>query len=172
MCSSDLTPRALELIERLSSEAGATAAIGAGSIRSPRDVRDAGNAGAKYLLAPHLDPELVFAAREHSIPLIPGAATPSEIAAALRLGCPAVKVFPAALLGGPDFVRSVLDPMPDAALVPTGGVSRSDVAAYLRAGATAVGVGTPLFGDALKTGDHAMIAERGRQFLLAASEAA
>jgi 2-dehydro-3-deoxyphosphogluconate aldolase/(4S)-4-hydroxy-2-oxoglutarate aldolase len=162
------TPGALDAIAALTAELGADAAIGAGTVLAPSDVRDAAAAGARYLLAPNLDDGVVGAALDRQLPIVPGAATPTEIAAAWRLGCSAVKIFPAASLGGPGFVRSVRDPLPGITLVPTGGVGLDDVRGYLDAGAMAVGVGTPLFGDTLTTGDISLIAERATKFAEAA----
>ncbi|MBA3620577.1 MAG: 2-dehydro-3-deoxyphosphogluconate aldolase, partial [Acidothermales bacterium] len=90
------------------------------------------------------------------VPVIPGAFTPSEILQAWRSGASAVKVFPASL-GGPAYLRAVRAPLPDIPLVPTGGISVDAAPAYLQAGALAVGIGSPLVGDAGDTGDlHAL----------------
>jgi 2-dehydro-3-deoxyphosphogluconate aldolase/(4S)-4-hydroxy-2-oxoglutarate aldolase len=83
--------------------------------------------------------------------------------AAHQRGAAAVKLFPASL-GGPAYVRALVDPFPDVPLVPVGGVDAAAAAAYLAAGAVAVGVGSPLLGDAATGGDLAALAERARQF--------
>jgi 2-dehydro-3-deoxyphosphogluconate aldolase / (4S)-4-hydroxy-2-oxoglutarate aldolase len=81
-------------------------------------------------------------------PHIPGAATPTEVVTAWTAGPPAVKEFPAAQLGGPAYVRALRDPLPEVLMVPTGGVTEAELVDYLAAGAVAVGVGSPLIGEA------------------------
>jgi 2-dehydro-3-deoxyphosphogluconate aldolase/(4S)-4-hydroxy-2-oxoglutarate aldolase len=92
------------------------------------------------LVTPHLDIELIEWASTHAVPMVPGALTPTEIATAWRYRPPAVKVFPAHI-GGPGYLKSLRGPFPDVALIPTGGIDGSNIAAYLDAGAVAVGVG-------------------------------
>ena len=159
------TPGALGVIEELAARRPNQAIIGAGTVVTRQQAQDAIAAGATYLLSPLFAPEVVEAGIANGVPVIPGAATPSEIAAAWRSGCAAVKVFPAASLGGPAFIRSVLDPLPDIALVPTGGIGEQDVPDYLHAGAVAVGVGSPLTGSSLSSGDLSDLEQRARAFL-------
>jgi 2-dehydro-3-deoxyphosphogluconate aldolase/(4S)-4-hydroxy-2-oxoglutarate aldolase len=106
---------------------------------------------------------------EHAVPVFPGAATPTEIHRARTLGATAVKVFPAAQLGGPDYIRAIGSPLGWPAMVPTGGVEARDVRAYLDAGAVAVGAGGALFPSAaLTSGDVAEIARRAAIWVEAA----
>lgn len=137
------TPGALPAIER----AGAGAAVGAGTVRTPDEVRAAADAGAAFVVSPGLFEPVVEAARDRGIDVVPGALTPTEVARAAELGAAAVKLFPASL-GGPRYVRSLRGPFPDIPLVPTGGIGVDDVAAYLEAGADVVGLGGELVGRA------------------------
>jgi 2-dehydro-3-deoxyphosphogluconate aldolase/(4S)-4-hydroxy-2-oxoglutarate aldolase len=159
------TPGAFDLIRQLRDEFGADAAIGAGTVMSIDDVRESVAAGATFLLAPVFDPQVLDAAHVLGIAFVPGAATPTEIWAAWEAGASAVKVFPAASLGGANFIKSVLDPLPGIPLIPTGGVGADQARGYLNAGAIAVGVGTPLTGDALAGGSLDQLSDRVSQFL-------
>jgi 2-dehydro-3-deoxyphosphogluconate aldolase / (4S)-4-hydroxy-2-oxoglutarate aldolase len=136
-------PRAAHAIERLRRDHPA-ALIGAGTVRSGSELEEAAAAGAQFLVAPGLNPELVEAARMCGLPLIPGVFTASEVDAALRLGLELLKLFPAEPLG-PGYMASLLQPFPSARFVPTGGVSAANAAAYLNAGAAAVAMGSSLF---------------------------
>lgn len=161
------SPGAFEAIEALRSRLGADAAIGAGTVMTTEDVRRAASAGATYLLSPLTDPAVIAAAAEHNLPFVPGAGTATEIATAWALGTAAVKVFPAQSLGGPGFVKSILDPLPGMSLMPTGGIGAGDVSDYLNAGAIAVGVGSPLTGKALVDGSTGDLKASAGAFLAA-----
>jgi 2-dehydro-3-deoxyphosphogluconate aldolase / (4S)-4-hydroxy-2-oxoglutarate aldolase len=105
--------------------------------------------------------------------VVPGALTPTEIAAAWGAGATAVKVFPVSAVGGPAYLKAVRAPLPEVPLVPTGGVGIDDIAAYLAAGAAAVGIGSPLLGDAGDPGgDLVALGERARRAVAAATGAA
>ena len=118
--------------------------VGAGTVRTRSELEDAVAAGAQFLVAPGLNPDLLEAARRRDVLLIPGVFTASEIDFALRLGAGLLKLFPAEPQG-PGYVASLLQPFPDARLVPTGGISAANAAAYLVAGAAAVAMGGSLF---------------------------
>lgn len=132
--------------------------VGAGTVLALEAARRAVDAGASFLVAPHVDPDVVAWAAGRGIPMFPGAATPTEVLAAWRAGAAAVKVFPASSLGAA-FVRELRGPLPDIPLVPTGGIAAQNAADYIDAGAVAVGMGSWLFGD----GSAATIADRSRQ---------
>jgi len=120
--------------------------VGAGTVLSIDAARRAIDAGATFLVMPHLDADLVAWAAGHGIPAFPGCATPTEILAAWRAGAAAVKLFPASS-AGPGVVREMRGPFPDIPLVPTGGVTLETAAAFIAAGAVAVGMGGWLLGD-------------------------
>jgi 2-dehydro-3-deoxyphosphogluconate aldolase/(4S)-4-hydroxy-2-oxoglutarate aldolase len=166
-----LTSRgALEAFGRLRGELPGDALLGVGTVRSVGDARAAADAGATYLVAPDFRPDVVGWAVERDLPVVPGALTPTEVAAAWAAGSTAVKVFPVSAVGGPAYVKAVRAPLPEVPLVPTGGVGIGDVGAYLAAGAVAVGVGSPLLGDAGDPGgDLEALAGRARRAVAAAT---
>jgi 2-dehydro-3-deoxyphosphogluconate aldolase / (4S)-4-hydroxy-2-oxoglutarate aldolase len=138
------TPGALDAIERA---AGNGRSIGAGTVVTAEQVRACADAGAAFVVSPGLVLEVVEAAAGLGIEALPGVLTPTEVQQATSHGAQTVKLFPASL-GGPDYLRSLRGPFPTVGLVPTGGVGIDQVAAYLAAGATAVGLGGALVGTA------------------------
>lgn len=117
--------------------------IGAGTVRTLADARDARAAGAAFLVSPNLDLEVVRYAVEHGVAVVPGCLTPTEMSTAQRAGAHAVKIFPAQLWS-PAGLRGMLEAMPDLRCVPTGGISPEDAPVWISAGALAVGVGGAL----------------------------
>lgn len=106
--------------------------VGAGTVLSSSQLDAAVAAGARFAVAPSTDAAMVRAAQSAGVEFIPGAATPTEIDHARALGCRVVKLFPAALIGGPAFVKAVAAVFPDVGFVPTGGVNLDNLADYLR----------------------------------------
>lgn len=139
------SPAALPQIEAAAVHSAGRATIGAGTVLSADDVRDAAAAGASFMVSPVVDADGIRAALARGLVPVPGAYTPTEALLATRLGAPAVKLFPADTLG-PAFVRGLLAPLPFLKLIPTGGVTLDRAASFAAAGAWAVGVGTPLVG--------------------------
>ena len=137
------TPGALRAIETLAKEEGAIA--GGGTVLTPEDARRVADAGGRFALSPVFDPGVVDEAHRLGLLAVPGTSTPTEILAAHRHGARLVKVFPAAALGGPAYLRAVRGPLPDVPLVPTNGIVAETIVDYLRAGAVAVGVGGDVF---------------------------
>ncbi len=158
---------ALDVLRRASDELGDRLALGAGTVLTAGQAREATAAGAAYVVTPAAG-QGADAALADGVPVITGALTPTEVWAAHARGAAAVKLFPAATVG-PDYVRALRAPFPDVALVAVGGVDESDVAGYLEAGAVAVGVGSPLLGDAPAGGDLDALADRVRRFRKAAA---
>ncbi|MBS1870452.1 MAG: bifunctional 4-hydroxy-2-oxoglutarate aldolase/2-dehydro-3-deoxy-phosphogluconate aldolase [Actinobacteria bacterium] len=134
-------PGALDAISSLSAMPGAL--VGAGTVMSAADARAALDAGARFLLSPVLRPEVVEAAHAAGAAAVPGAFTPTEVDACTRAGADLVKLFPADRLTPAD-LRTLLAALPDARLLPSGGISAANAAAWLAAGAVAVGVGGAL----------------------------
>jgi 2-dehydro-3-deoxyphosphogluconate aldolase/(4S)-4-hydroxy-2-oxoglutarate aldolase len=154
-----LTSRgAIEAIAGLRRQLPASVAIGAGTVLTADDAKAAVGAGAEFLVSPVLDTELVSASE---VPFFPGTHTPTEMYAAYRAGAPLVKLFPAGGLG-PTFLRDVRGPLPHVPVMPTGGIKIEDIADWLFAGAKAVGVGSPLVGDAAAGGNMHALAARAR----------
>jgi len=105
--------------------------VGAGTVLTPDQARAASAAGAAFAVAPGLNEEIVATCAELGLPFFPGVATPSELDRAHALGCEAVKVFPISTLGGPAFLKSLAAVYPGMRFLPTGGVTRSNLAEYL-----------------------------------------
>ena len=156
--------RAIEAAARVGPELGLE--IGAGTVLSIEAAGRAVDAGATFLVMPHLDVELVRWAAERAIPALPGCATPTEILGAWRAGAAAVKLFPASSLG-PSFVRECRGPFPELPLLPTGGVTLENAPAFIAAGAIGVGMGGWLLGDA----DPIGVRERAAQIMAAVAAA-
>lgn len=153
------TPGALTAVRRLAAEHGPEVEVGVGTVRRPEEVEAAADAGATFVVAPNTDQAVGERAARRGLGWFPGALTPTEIARAWDLGASAVKVFPAGSAGGPRYLRELRAPLDDVLLVPTGGVGVDDVPGYIRAGALAVGMGSPLVGRALE--DEAALAGLG-----------
>jgi 2-dehydro-3-deoxyphosphogluconate aldolase/(4S)-4-hydroxy-2-oxoglutarate aldolase len=143
------TPGALKVVAKA---AGDGVAIGVGTVLSAEQARACADAGARFVVAPSFAAETVTAALEMGIEPIPGVFTPTELLAARRAGAEAVKIFPAQPAGGPSLIRALRGPFPDVPLLPTGGIEPHDVAAFLDAGATCVGLGATLVGSAPPAG--------------------
>jgi 2-dehydro-3-deoxyphosphogluconate aldolase/(4S)-4-hydroxy-2-oxoglutarate aldolase len=136
-------PDAVEVIATLVSEG--IEHVGAGTVRTLAQLEACVDAGAQFLVSPHLDADLVRAGVARGVPVIPGALTPSEILRAMALGPSAVKLFPVSSAGGLEYLRALLEPIPDARFVVSGEVSLPEVAGYLAAGAWAACVGGSLW---------------------------
>ncbi|MFD7923349.1 bifunctional 4-hydroxy-2-oxoglutarate aldolase/2-dehydro-3-deoxy-phosphogluconate aldolase [Streptomyces sp. NPDC059740] len=164
------TAGALDVIRRAADLLGPEVLLGAGTVLDADDTRAAAQAGARWIVTPVVS-EAVPAAVEAGLPVLAGALTPTEAHAAVRAGADAVKLFPASA-GGPDLLRALRDPLPHIPFVPVGGVDEDAARAYLAAGAVAVGVGSPLVGDAARGGDTGGLRERARAFLAVCRAAA
>jgi 2-dehydro-3-deoxyphosphogluconate aldolase / (4S)-4-hydroxy-2-oxoglutarate aldolase len=122
--------------------------------------------GAKFIVGPALNADVAKVCNRRKIPYHPGCATPSEISAAEELGVEIVKVFPGGAVGGPEFVKAILGPMPWTKIMPTGGVeaTRESLAAWFEAGIVACGIGSNLITKALLDAkDYASIEKRVRE---------
>ncbi len=163
------TPGALDVISRVRADLGGGATVGAGTVITAGDADRAADAGAEFVVTPAIVPGLHTAVRR-GLPVLGGALTPTEVMTATQAGAAAVKLFPASL-GGVRYLRALLDPFPGAALVPVGGVDADAAREYLAAGAVAVGVGSPLVGDAASGGPPEELRARARRFLAAVRDA-
>jgi 2-dehydro-3-deoxyphosphogluconate aldolase / (4S)-4-hydroxy-2-oxoglutarate aldolase len=144
--------------------------VGAGTVLSIEEARAARDAGAAFIVSPHLDEELVRHCAEAGVPVVPGAATATEVVRAWRAGATMVKLFPAGPLGA-DYVRALLEPLRRIDLIVTGGVSADNVASFLAAGARAAAVGGWLFPrEAFASGDMAEVESRARTLRAAVLE--
>ena len=159
------TPGALELVTEFSRRPDLV--VGAGTVITVENAKGAVRAGARFLVSPVMDEEVVRAAIDLGAVAIPGCHTPTELLRAHRAGAALQKLFPAPA-GGPDYVRSVLAPMPFLRILPTNGVTADNAAAWLAAGAVAVGFVTSLFpAEDLAAGRFDRVEERAREMLAA-----
>ncbi|MFC8224021.1 bifunctional 4-hydroxy-2-oxoglutarate aldolase/2-dehydro-3-deoxy-phosphogluconate aldolase [Streptomyces sp. NPDC057362] len=161
---------ALRVVERARAALGPDRPLGAGTVLTADDAVAAHRAGADFAVTPGLG-EGVVAARELGMPVLAGVMTPTDIITARTLGAAALKIFPAAQVGGPAYVKALRGPFPHETLVPVGGVDEAAARAHLAAGATAVGVGSPLIGDAADGGSLDALRTRARAFRAAVAEA-
>ncbi len=171
-------PFALRAIEQLSQEfscdvdpsADNFAIIGVGTVLDPETARAAILAGAEYVVAPSLNPETVKLCNRYAIPVMPGTMTIQEIQTALELGVDVVKLFPGNLYS-PSVIPSIKGPLPQANVMPTGGVSLDNLKDWIKAGAVAVGIGSDLTKEAVKTGDFSLIEQKAAAYIAAYREA-
>jgi 2-dehydro-3-deoxyphosphogluconate aldolase/(4S)-4-hydroxy-2-oxoglutarate aldolase len=161
------TPGALAVIEQARAKyAQGEVFFGAGSVLDAESARLAIFAGAQFIVSPSFNPKVIRLCHRYSIPVFPGAYTPTEIVSAWECGADMVKVFPASL-GGPEWIRALKAPLPQIELVPVGGVDLSNAADFIRAGAAALGVGSSLVNDKLLKEENAaaQIEARARGFI-------
>jgi len=154
------TTGATEQIAALVQDVGDRLCVGAGTVTSVEEFRAARDAGAGFIVTPNLDLDVLRLCQEAGIPAFPGAMTPTEIVTAWTHGATMVKLFPAGALG-PGYLKAVKAPLDRIPLLPTGGVSLENAAAFLAAGASGFGVGSPLFARArMEARDWAWLRER------------
>jgi 2-dehydro-3-deoxyphosphogluconate aldolase/(4S)-4-hydroxy-2-oxoglutarate aldolase len=156
------TAGALDVIRRARAALGPDAWLGAGTVVSAADAEAAAAAGASFIVTPALGPG-VDAAVARGLPVVAGALTPTEVVSAEAAGAAAVKLFPASS-GGVRYLRALRDPFPATPFVPVGGVDEDAAREYLAAGAIAIGVGSPLLGDAAAGGPLSGLRERARRY--------
>jgi 2-dehydro-3-deoxyphosphogluconate aldolase/(4S)-4-hydroxy-2-oxoglutarate aldolase len=161
------TPDAIELIASMAKRFGPHVSIAAGTVRSTNDAALARRAGAEILVSPHTDTRVIEYAVENDMLCVAGAATPTEIIRAWEAGCDVVKVYPAAHLGGPDYIRTIRGPIRDVPMLAGGPVPLDMIDSYLDAGCIAVNLGPSLaVPDLVRSGQWDEI---GRRAMLATS---
>ncbi len=142
------TPGALEVIQQATSQFGKEVLFGVGSVLDPETARAAILAGAQFVVCPTLKVETIEMCKRYSIPIMPGAYTPTEILTAWEAGASVVKVFPASI-GGPAYIKSIKSPLPQICLAAVGGVTEENTADFFRSGVAVVGVGGELVNQKL-----------------------
>mgnify|MGYP005841157145 CR=1 FL=1 len=158
------TPGALEVISQAVARYGGDVLFGAGTVLDPESARAAILAGAQFVVAPTLNLKTIELCHRYSVPVMPGAYTPTEILTAWEAGADLVKVFPANV-GGPEYIKAIKAPLPQVKLMPVGGVDLDTTADFLRAGAEVVAVGSALVDQKLlDRRDFGTITERARRF--------
>lgn len=156
------TPDAAKIIKNLSQKSGIL--VGAGTVLNKADLNAVADAGAKFIVSPAIVDSMSADCKKLGLPYLPGTSTPSEVLSAHTSGAEVVKLFPAGLLGGPSFVKTMLSVFPNIIFMPTGGVTPDNMMDYLAAGALCVGMGGNLVNDkALQAGDDNVIRQAAQQ---------
>ncbi|MFR0359195.1 bifunctional 4-hydroxy-2-oxoglutarate aldolase/2-dehydro-3-deoxy-phosphogluconate aldolase [Streptomyces sediminimaris] len=123
------TPDAERVLKTMAAHGGL--AVGAGTVLTPEQAERAVAAGARFVVSPGYDEEVIAKCRELRVPVVPGIATATELMWALKAGLDTVKLFPAEPLGGPRALRALAAPFPGVRFIPTGGIDASRLTAYL-----------------------------------------
>ena len=159
-------PEPVRLLEDLAKRWGDEVVLGAGTVLDSETARACILAGAAFVVSPALDEPTITCCRTYGIPVLPGALTPTEIVRASRAGADMVKVFPCGSMGGASYIKSLKAPLPHIDLIPTGGVSLTNLADYIRAGVSAVGAGAELVDIAkVRSGNAAAVTETARKYV-------
>mgnify|MGYP000653326711 CR=1 FL=1 len=163
-------PHADKLIEAMRAKySSGEIIIGAGTVMDAATARIAILAGAEYIVSPYFDPETVKTCNRYGIPSMPGIYTPTEAVHAMECGADVLKVFPGDIVGT-KMIKDIHGPLPQAALMPSGGVSVENTAEWFHAGAVAVSAGGSLTGSA-KTGDYDGVTAKAKEFVRAVAAA-
>ncbi|BFH67521.1 bifunctional 4-hydroxy-2-oxoglutarate aldolase/2-dehydro-3-deoxy-phosphogluconate aldolase [Paenibacillus dendritiformis] len=164
-------PHALHAIEQLrrmyssqSSSSDRFAVIGAGTVLEPVTARSSILAGAEFVVGPSLNPETITMCNLYRVPVLPGVMTIAEVQRALELGVDVVKLFPGNLYD-PSIIKTIKGPLPQANLMPTGGVDVDNLGDWIRAGAFAVGIGSDLTKEAKASGDLSRVRRKAEQYM-------
>ena len=159
-------PGAVKVIEQLVERFGEEAIVGVGTVLDTETARACIGAGAQFIVSPALSLGTIMFCRERNVTVMPGALTPTEVIAAWSAGADLVKVFPAGAMGGASYIKSLKAPLPQIELVPTGGVTLANAAAFIESGATAIGVGTDLVDiRAIRSGQPEKITQTARAYM-------
>jgi 2-dehydro-3-deoxyphosphogluconate aldolase/(4S)-4-hydroxy-2-oxoglutarate aldolase len=163
-------PGAVDVIKQITDEYSRDEIlIGAGSVLDAETARACILAGAEYIVSPSLDEETIAMCNRYQKAVMPGAMSVTEVVKAMKYGADIVKIFPATLFG-PKIIKAIKGPLPQAPLMPTGGVSLDNVKDWIKAGSFAVGVGSSLSKGA-KTGDYEQVTETAKEFIRLIKEA-
>ncbi len=158
-------PNALDVISQLAKSLPEMV-VGAGTVLDTEMAQRCLDAGAKFLTSPGLVMEVVEFAVKKDVVIFPGALTPTDVIAAWKAGADFVKIFPCAPVGGPSYIQALKVPLPKVPLIASGGVNQQSAANFIRAGATALGIGSELIPhEALQRRQEAQIHELARRFL-------
>jgi 2-dehydro-3-deoxyphosphogluconate aldolase/(4S)-4-hydroxy-2-oxoglutarate aldolase len=159
-------PGAVELIAEVARRVGKDAVVGAGTVLDPETARACILAGARFVVSPALNLDTIACCRRYGVAIMPGALTPTEVVTAWQAGADFVKVFPCGAVGGASYIKALKAPLPQVDLCPTGGVSLETAADFIKAGASALGVGADLVDlKALRAGQAAAITDKARRFV-------
>ena len=159
-------PGAVRVIEEVTKRYGDQVIVGAGTVLDSETARACILAGARFVVSPSLNLDTIECCRRYSVPVMPGALTPTEVVTAWQAGADMVKVFPCNAVGGASYIKALKGPLPQIDLIPTGGVSLKTAADFIKAGSAALGVGGDLVDTkAIAEGQDGVVTDRAKQFL-------
>jgi len=159
-------PGAIEVMREVSRRYGKEVVLGAGTVLDGETARMAILAGAEFIVAPNLDRGTLEVCSRYSKISVPGALTPTEAILAWQWGADLVKIFPVDMVGGPKYISALRAPLPQILYVPTGGVELENAAAYIKAGAAALGVGSGLVDKkAVAEKRYDLLTEKAKRFI-------
>jgi len=165
-------PDAIGAIKAVSDRFGSSVLLGAGTVTSRALAEGSLDAGAEFLVTPCVVPDVIAVAKERDVAVLPGAMTPTEVFTAWSAGGDIVKIFPASNVGGASYLKALKGPFPQIPLCPTGGVNLQTIGEFVKAGASAVGVGGELVSKAaIDAGDYKKITELAKQYVAALAAA-
>ena len=161
---------ALQVIENIAQQMEGRLSVGAGTVLSAAEAGDAIAAGAKFIISPIMNIDIIHKTKELGAVSIPGAFTPTEIFNAYAVGADIIKIFPGT--SGPGFIKEVLAPLPHIPLMPTGGISLQNIHEFKKAGAVAFGIGKSLVDTKQKVNETYLqeIIINAQKFMQAATE--
>jgi len=159
-------PNAIKLLRELKHRHGKKLLLGSGTVIDAAQAEATIEAGAEFVVSPSLHLDVIAKTKELGKVSIPGALTPTEVITAWRAGADYVKIFPCSAMGGASYLKALRAPFPDVKLIPTGGVTFQTAVDFLRAGASALGVGADLVNPkAIAEGKPEIITETARAYL-------
>ena len=165
-------PDAIGAIKAVAHRFGSSVLLGAGTVTSRALAEGSLDAGAEFLVTPCVVPDVIAVAKERDVAVLPGAMTPTEVFTAWSSGGDIIKIFPASNVGGASYLKALKGPFPQIPLCPTGGVNLQTIGEFVKAGASAVGVGGELVSKAaIDAGDHGKITELAKQYVAALAAA-
>jgi 2-dehydro-3-deoxyphosphogluconate aldolase/(4S)-4-hydroxy-2-oxoglutarate aldolase len=165
-------PDAIGAIKAVADRFGSSVLLGAGTVTSRALAEGSLDAGAEFLVTPCVVPDVIAVAKERDVAVLPGAMTPTEVFTAWSSGGDIIKIFPASNVGGASYLKALKGPFPQIPLCPTGGVNLQTIGEFVKAGASAVGVGGELVSKAaIDAGDYGKITELAKQYVSALSAA-
>lgn len=165
-------PGAIKALEKIAAKLGDKIILGAGTVLDPETARICMLSGAEFFVTPTVRASTIEMAHRYDKAIMPGALTPTEILTAWEAGADVVKVFPCGNLGGAKYIKALKGPLPHVQMAPTGGVNLETVPDFLKAGASACGVGSELIDAAtIKAGKYEVFTERAKQYIEAVRKA-
>ncbi len=165
-------PNAIDVIKETAKRFGEEVLVGAGTVLDAETARACILAGAQFVVSPALNLNTIELCRRYSIAVMPGVLTPTEIVTAWQAGADVVKVFPCSAMGGASYLKAIKAPLPHVEVIPTGGVSLTTAADFIKAGACALGVGGDLVNlKAIREGQQEKVTETARKYLEIVKEA-